>query len=76
MSKDPFTFYHYISTYDTNNVQKFKSLFGDKIHDLPHKLNSRQLHKYLNVRDGGMLKQHVFTSVYMEFFKCKLMDLS
>jgi hypothetical protein len=71
MTIQAFTFYHYITSNRSENIDIFKALFKDDISSLPDKVTSSSaLRKHLNLDTKA--KEKSFQSVFMEYFKEKV----
>jgi hypothetical protein len=73
MSKDVFTFYNYLVTNKSNEIEKFLLEFSDKIHLLPDKVvSSRQLIKLLEITSRYEFK--IFQNVFNDYYIIYMLD--
>ena len=62
------TFYNYITNNTSDNITRFKTIFSDKIQELPDK---RVSSKYLIKHLGRMsrIEFRIFQNVYLDYFR-------
>lgn len=69
MSKDYFSFYYYLTHFDTNHTQKFITTFDtDKVPD--GIISSRVLYNSLGIK--SKYEFSVYQNAFLEYFKLKL----
>jgi hypothetical protein len=65
------TFYDYVTSTKTESTEAFQDLFRDDIPRLPEKVTSSiTIRKHLTI--DTIIKERVFQTVFMEYFKEKL----
>lgn len=65
------SFISYISVYNTDNIEHFKTLFSSEMNQLPNRcVSSKRIRNLLNIDSNE--KDFIFKQTFLEYFKWKL----